>query len=153
MTAYEDELRAQRDIIDELLANEAAFRRKAADYRRGSFPSSSFGSGSNGSMVDSPMLQSDPVDAQLSSDKNARMLSARRSTGELKGQLRIQIKWLAQLPPLPEPTAAPCQRLTCDVEVKNVGSDRLRASPLDGLRVCPACYMHERRNGSARRVA
>lgn len=151
MTRSADELLRARDLIDQLLALDGEFWAKRAEYRRGGLPAG--GSTGRSSHDGSPMLQSDQTDKAIHADGVALVAALVRAGNDLAGALRIVTRWAATVPPLPEPTAAPCQRLTCDVEVSNVGSDRLRKSPLDALKVCPACYMHERRTGQVRRVA
>lgn len=148
MTRTADELHRAQDLITDLLALDATFRAKRAEYRRGSLPTGGTTGGTTGAT--SPMLISDPTDQAIAADTAARSVAITRAANNLAAALRITTRWTSTAPPLPEPKTAPCQRLACTAEVTNIGSDRLRKSPIDRVRVCPACYMHERRTGTKR---
>jgi hypothetical protein len=122
---------------------EGEFWVRVAEFRRGGLPSGAGGGGSRS--AERPLPLADRQDRELERALTHVAAAVARARRDLDGALRTVQAVVLVAEGLPDPVEVPCQRLDCSNVVSQVGPDRLRPSRVDGLRVCPACVMRERR--------
>ena len=140
-------------IIDNLLwlrANWPTAHTNMREWRRGGLPTTSIATGPPSG--EPPLPLPDQLDRRIDHDRNdlGRWLPTLIADSRA---WRARISWwTATADVLPDPTPQPCTAPHCAHVCDQIGNDRARTSPLDSKPVCPACWQHERRHGTRRKI-